>query len=531
MLPPVSAVTAGELSPQTPGQKPDAVASPANQPTTPQAISDTSPNIPVVAARAISGEAELHRTGTVLAEVLGSLLGMERLEGEDAGAYVNRLTSALQSLPIAQRATLEQQLGTLLKGMTIALMLDILKNNAGPNAARLAAMLELARVGQSEDGVKVALPPYLQDLLPDSPSLNLRPVNGPPPATLLSRLPLPVGENDSLTRKPATISPAPPAEQADAQPASNTASPATQAFAKATTQTPLPSQITAQNADAPLSTPQALPPEQCAQSSPQPAPSSKAGLLTLPPQSADVPMITQDGAADHAPLTPFLKTDAATIARQFRGASPQDMETLLLAVLLGRLPERADPLPSTFSAPPIVPHEETSDAEAPKTQQFLTSGQTQGHSTGAANEESPAAMLRPEAPAAASALATADGKSLAFEQAALQSAVASLITKPGTPLPFVNYPIEEQKRDEDAPPRGRWPSSDGEGEGGAEEEAGQNHPDQNDAQQNHPDEPLEEEERVAANDEPVDHSVSEGAREDGRVGDAESYYLRMGNFT
>lgn len=140
-------------------------------------------------------------------------------------------------------------------------------------------------------------------------------------------------------------------------------------------------------------------------------------------------------------------------------------------------------------------------------------------------------MLRPEARAAASALATADGKSLAFEQAALQSAVASLITKPGTPLPFVNYPIEEQKRDEDAPPRGRWPSSDGEGEGGAEEEAGQNHPDQNDAQQNHPDEPLEEEERVAANDEPVDHSVSEGAREDGRVGDAESYYLRMGNFT
>ncbi len=156
--------------------------------------------------------------------------------------------------------------------------------------------------------------------------------------------------------------------------------------------------------------------------------------------------------------------DCAAVSRR----EPTGMETLLLAVLLGRLPERADPLPSTFSAPPIVPHEETSDAKAPKTQQFLTSGQTQGHSTGAASEESPAAMLRPEAPAAASALATADGKSLAFEQAALQSAVASLITKPGTPLPFVNYPIEEQKRDEDAPPRGRWPSSDGEGEGGTE---------------------------------------------------------------
>lgn len=526
MLPPVSAVKAGELSPQTSGQKPDAVALPANQPAAPQAISDTSPNLPVVAARAISGEAELHRTGTVLAEVLGSLLGMERLEGEDAGAYVNRLTLALQSLPIAQRATLEQQLGKLLKGMTIALMLDILKNNAGPNAARLAVMLELARVGQSNDGAKMALPPYLKDLLPDNPSLSLRPVNGPPPAAQLSRPPLPAAQNDSWTGKPATVDAMPPAEQADAQPASNTASPATQASAKASAQTPLLSQITAQKAAASLGTPQALPPAEHAQSSPQPAPSSKAGLPTFPPQNADAVMMPQDGTADHAPPTPFLKTDAATLATQFRGARPQDMETLLLAVLLGRLPERADPRPSTFSAPPVVPHEQGSETEAPKKQQIPTSGQPQGHSTGAASEETPAAMLRQETAAVARTLATADGKSVVFEQAALQSAVASLATKLGTPLPFVNYPIEEQKRDEDAPPRGRWPSSDGESEG----EAGQDHPDQNEAQQNRPDEPIDQEERVAANDEAVDHSVSEGAREDGRVGDAESYYLRMGNF-
>ncbi len=104
------------------------------------------------------------------------------------------------------------------------------------------------------------------------------------------------------------------------------------------------------------------------------------------------------------------------------------------------------------------------------------------------------------------------------------------MTKPGTPLPFVNYPIEEQKRDEEAPPRGRWPSSEGEGEGEAGEQAGHGQTDQNDAKQDHPDDLSGQEERVAANDEPVDHSVSDGAREDGRVGDAESYYLRMGNF-
>ncbi len=62
------------------------------------------------------------------------------------------------------------------------------------------------------------------------------------------------------------------------------------------------------------------------------------------------------------------------------------------------------------------------------------------------------------------------------------------------------------------------------------EAGGHGQTDQNDAKQDHPDDLSGQEERVAANDEPVDHSVSDGAREDGRVGDAESYYLRMGNF-
>ena len=239
-------------------------------------------------------------------------------------------------------------------------------------------------------------------------------------------------------------------------------------------------------------------------------------------------MVMPDGTMDDAALASFLKADAATIAAQIRAASPQDMEKLLLAVLLGRLPERADPLADTASTLPVPPHEEASDTEATKKQQVMTTGQPQAHATEAPIEETTTGLLRPEAQIAARASVAADGKTLVFEQAALQSAVASLVTKPGTPLPFVNYPIEEQKRDEEAPPRGRWPSSEGEGEAG--EEAGHGQADQNDAKQDHPDDLSGQEERVAANDEPVDHSVSDGAREDGRVGDAESYYLRMGNF-
>lgn len=534
MLPPVSAVTAGEFSSQTAGQKQDAVSSPVNQPNVPQAISDTSPNPPAVAARAVSGEAELHRTGTVLTEVLGSLLGMERLEGEDAEAYVNRLTSALQSLPLAQKAALEQQLGKLLKGMTIALMLDILKNNAGPNAARLAVMLELARVGQSKDGVKVALTPYLQDLLPDSPSLTPLPIKVPAPALQGPRPPLSPDQGVSSPGKPVAPTPAPTGDVIDEvpSPTSNSAQTSTEVSARPTAQTALPPQTTTSaTASTPAApgAPQASPPVPQAQASAPPAPSSNAGSFIALPPNAELPMVMPDGTMDDAALAYFLKADAATIAAQIRAASPQDMEKLLLAVLLGRLPERADPLADT-SALPVLPHEEGSNAEATKKQQVMTTGQPQAHATDAPSEETATEILRPEAQIAARTSVAADGKTLVFEQAALQSAVASLVTKPGTPLPFVNYPIEEQKRDEEAPPRGRWPSSEGEGEGEAGEEAGHGQADQNEAKQDHPDDLSGKEERVAANDEPVDHSVSDGAREDGRVGDAESYYLRMGNF-
>jgi len=530
MLPPVSAVTAGEFSSQTAGQKQDAVSSPVNQPNVPQAISDTSPNPPVVAARAVSGEAELHRTGTVLTEVLGSLLGMERLEGEDAEAYVNHLTSALQSLPLAQKAALEQQLGKLLKGMTIALMLDILKNNAGPNAARLAVMLELARVGQSKDGVKVALPPYLQDLMPDSPSLTPLPIKVPAPALQGPRPPLSPDQSVSSPGKPMAPTPAPTGGVTDDVPAptSHPAQTSTEVSARPTAQPPLlPQNAASTTASTPLDAgaPQASLPTTQAQVSPPPAPSSNAGSSIALPPNAELPMVMPDGTMDDAALASFLKADAA----QIRAASPQDMEKLLLAVLLGRLPERADPLADT-SALPVLPHEECSNAEATKKQQVMTTGQPQAHATDAPSEETATEILRPEAQIAARSSVAADGKTLVFEQAALQSAVASLVTKPGTPLPFVNYPIEEQERDEEAPPRGRWPSSEGEGEGEAGEEAGHGQADQNDAKQDHPDDLSGQEERVAANDEPVDHSVSDGAREDGRVGDAESYYLRMGNF-
>lgn len=545
MLPPVSAVTAGEFFSQSVGQKQEAAVAPVNQRSVPQIISDTAAHSPAITARTVSGEVQLHQNGTVLTEVLGSLVGLERTQGEDADAYVNRLTLALRSLPAEQKAALEQQLGKLLKGMSVAILLDVLKNPTGPNAARLAIILELTRVGRSEDGTKVALPPYLQDLLPESPVLTLR------PATMVA------GTAPSLSR--------PQAEALDAGRADLPALPQSETHRE---EAPLPAMKTITTAPQSPTKLIATPPLAFQGAEAGPIPRSDAdtsaspsavtssrtsripvhsGLNPNSPQSAaapgraglplsfvpnpDMPDTTTDDFTNEDALATLLKADAAAIATQFRGATPQDMENLLLAVLLGKVPKQGEPLPATAAAPGAMP---AGEAAGPEEQQKLpapSAHQAQVSHPDALGDDKPAPTVNPEPNAAAKTASGTDGKPLLLEHATLQSAVASLVTKTATPLPFVNYPIEEQQPDEETPPRGRWPSSDGGSEGETGDEAASGETGSNDQGPDHPEEPSAQEERIAANDETIDQSVSNGAHEDGRVGDAESYYLRMGNFT
>jgi hypothetical protein len=54
--------------------------------------------------RAVSGELQLSDNVNVLAETLGKLLNIARMDGEAADAYVNRLVANIQTLPADQKA-------------------------------------------------------------------------------------------------------------------------------------------------------------------------------------------------------------------------------------------------------------------------------------------------------------------------------------------------------------------------------------------------------------------------------------------
>ncbi|WHA43051.1 hypothetical protein [Agrobacterium larrymoorei] len=539
MLPPVTAVSAGDFSFSAAAPRSEPTNTAVTVPSLPQVTQDTSASSPAAVARALSGELQLQQGGTILAETLGKLLNIARMDGETADAYVGRLVATMQALPADQLASLEKQLGSLLKGMTVSILIEALKNASGPDAARLAAMFEIARATQTGDGAKPALPAYLQDIQPDEPALIFRPAAA--------------GQPQAPASSPLSV--APTAQQVEQAQGNSVAAAAKPPVTPIEGETDKPSPQLTTSAAQPNTTAQnlakppapALPVQTASLPEKMPLPTSSRagpGLYKAAEPAAPVPtapvaaqvkpaVIVQNTALPAAEIEeanpiaakliaagmPLAAANAFITAEQFRGASPQDMEKLLLAVLLGKLPQSAE-TPSTASPltsqlPQPAPHAE----QAPKHNPASASPAPAGANAAQAETQEAASALRQDMHLAARAATAADAKTAILDQPLLQSAVASLVTKEATPLPFVNYPIEKEEEESDAPHRGRWPSSESEAEG-----------EQGYPEDQHAEDEAQQEERTAANDANVDQSLSHGAHEDGRVGDAESYYLRMSNF-
>ncbi len=539
MLPPVTAVSAGDFSFSAAAPRSEPTNTAVAVPSLPQVTQDTSSSSPAAVARALSGELQLQQGGTILAETLGKLLNIVRVDGETADAYVGRLVATMQALPADQLASLEKQLGSLLKGMTVSILIEALKNASGPDAARLAALFEIARATQTGDGAKPALPAYLQDIQPDEPALIFRPA-----AT---------GQPQAPASSPLSV--APTAQQVEQAQGTSVAAAAKPPVTPIEGETDKPSPQMTTSAAQPNTTAQnlakppapALPVQTASLPEKMPLPTGSpagSGLYKAAEPAAPVPtapvaaqgkpaVIVQNTALPAAEIeeadpiaakliaagVPLAAANAFITAEQFRGASPQDMEKLLLAVLLGKLPQSAETpstaSPSTSQLPQPAPHAE----QALKHNPASASPAPAGANTAQAETQEAASALRQDMHLAARAATAADTKTAILDQPLLQSAVASLVTKEATPLPFVNYPIEKEEKESDAPHRGRWPSSESEAEG-----------EQGYPEDQHAEDEAQQEERTAANDENIDQSLSDGAHEDGRVGDAESYYLRMSNF-
>ncbi|HEX5934042.1 MAG TPA: hypothetical protein VFY63_07735 [Pseudorhizobium sp.] len=93
----------------------------------------------------LSGQLHLAQGLSIFAETVGGYLKMPRREGESLVDYAHRLADALKSLTPSQRSGLEQSIAQLVRGITLRMLVDLLNNPLGPEAARLNAYLEGAQ--------------------------------------------------------------------------------------------------------------------------------------------------------------------------------------------------------------------------------------------------------------------------------------------------------------------------------------------------------------------------------------------------
>lgn len=98
-----------------------------------------------------------------LAEKLGLALDVPRRDGETASAYVQRLAATLERLSPLMRAEAEQALARLLRGVKLQTLITALQYPAGPEAARIVALLEMQMVAARDLATRTVLTSYAQN--------------------------------------------------------------------------------------------------------------------------------------------------------------------------------------------------------------------------------------------------------------------------------------------------------------------------------------------------------------------------------
>jgi hypothetical protein len=163
----------------------------------------------------LSGQLQLAYGSSIFAETIGQILQIPRNDGETLADYAERLTVTVQSMNADDIAALEKTLSQLVKGMSVSLLAEILKNPAGLDAARLILSLEAALVADSDQAENAAVSSYRQNEIASlpkdgaTPSPATRP--GPPPAVAQTGPSLPGPSSPAPSAlQPSTPSPASP---------------------------------------------------------------------------------------------------------------------------------------------------------------------------------------------------------------------------------------------------------------------------------------------------------------------------------
>lgn len=107
-----------------------------------------------------------------IADMVGSSIGITRNPGESDGALAARFVAALANLSDSQRAALQKQLNQVLKGLQVQVLLQVLQNQDGPEAALLSAYMEIQRSNSDNLKAQTVVSSYNQNAesLPSKPT-------------------------------------------------------------------------------------------------------------------------------------------------------------------------------------------------------------------------------------------------------------------------------------------------------------------------------------------------------------------------
>ncbi len=497
MLPPVRAALSSTADYQSQAQTaitPSRVTVPSNAAPA-QAESDAILSNARLDAASLSAQLKLAHGSSILAETIGKLLKMPRRENETLIDYTTRLFEAVQALKPQEIANVERLLNQIVKGISLRLMAEILKEPSGPTAARLAAHMEAANINQRDLAAKTVVSLYRQNASADAPmnsNAPRMPQNSSPAAAQrpqtgqLGQAPAPVASADdqvSVLRQPVTNdTPLKVAEGQSQRPA------ASQTFS-----TPMPAAVKpdrSEQAQAPMAgaVRQAdTVPLQAVSSRPNPVSNDVAAATrptTAQPALPGIPQPgveraeahrTQPGPAAVVGNQPRIVADGD--ARQTIAAKPHEMQALArtavemfkldmpvparlwsalsdqtlikLANWLATVLSELD-LPETAHMPATSPASQTAADDPSIAQQRPTGGQ----STPASAQSAPTApVVHGEAPDKAGiAAAISRGDTAEQQMATMAGAAAAPPTQPreALPWPYVAAypPAEDEPRQE-----------------------------------------------------------------------------------
>lgn len=464
------------------------------------------------AVASLTGEFQLSRSTAVLAEALGKLMNLPRRDGEAIQTYVTRLTEALRALPASQRLALEQQVGKALQGLTLTMLAEILKQPTGPDAARLALLIELSRYKGADLAARAAVSSYQQNNVAHSETTAAPP-----------------GQPRQQTAPNQTIEPRP--SFAPTAPAANAAG-ATKLLPMLIGPLVLSGAAVKATVAALTTPPEFRTTKQVVLADTDEVPSSIAkpdgrandAARPLPPQAGggakemsgdnrlpNLPRIDNGEtrpAVAHRELTKTDSKETRTGIIPPSGPLTDDAETintLLLAAATGRLPLKAAVPQQALPAPQSAAQQQSDDQATEKAALATPTSHPVG-------EETDAAANRPEPQMSPRATIDPEARMAMLEQSASQSLLAAALAKDGTPLPIVAYPPADEDYESETPPRGGGPFSEEE----AEEEAEAGAEDRDNQE--------DKEERIAANDTSGEQVSGSPATSDDS---AENYYLKM----